>query len=418
MNAFAHLINVGVREGISDLHITGGHPIVYRNDGIIGFDRKTMWGHQQVDELVESLLTPVELTELRRKHSVDAAKSVGNIRLRINVFNTTRGLSLAIRLLPGTVPQIDQLNLHPSLKDHAKLTSGLLLVCGTNGSGKSTTVAAIMEEINRNRSAHIVTLEDPIEYRFVSKKSFIEQRELATHFPTFEQGLVDVLREDPDVIVVGELRDPQTIRLIMNAAESGHLVIATLHASNSEDALHRICNSFPPQAHHIVFSQLPSTLALLVVQQLIYFEKTAFRVPLLSILLRNQAIKGLIRDNKLSQIENAMQTGREDGMFTMDQYRKEFLDQKTDFIPPAQVFRPSKEETPEILYHSRIMAAREKEAVPGPAARQSVPPAEQAPTKPDWAAIGGAGQCEQDYVIDIDDELSMDEAIAMLNKDK
>jgi twitching motility protein PilT len=411
MDTFSHLINVAVREGISDLHITGGHPIVYRNDGIIGFDRQTVWSHPQVDSLAESLLSPMQLAILRRRLSVDVAKSVGNVRLRINMFTTTRGVSLAIRLLPGTVPKIDALNLHPSLKEFCRLTSGLMLVCGTNGSGKSTTVAAMMEEINQTRAAHIVTLEDPIEYRFLSKKSFVEQRELGAHFPSFEQGLVDVLREDPDVIVVGELRDPQTMRLTLNAAESGHLVIATLHATNTEDALHRICNSFPPEASHIVFSQLPSTLAVLVVQQLIYLERAAFRVPLLSILLRNQAVKGLIRENKLSQIENAMQTGREDGMFTLDQYRKDFLDKNNDFVPPSEVFRPSAEATAEIVYRSPLVEQPAEH--PAPTGKPAHPPAPAA-GKPQVIESEGAAIGVREYVID--EDLSMDEVLAMLGK--
>jgi pilus retraction protein PilT len=230
-----------------------------------------------------------------------------------------------------------------------------MLVCGTTGCGKSTTIAAMIEEINRARTSHIVTLEDPIEYRFTSKKSFVEQRELGVHISSFEQGLLDVLREDADIIVVGELRDSETMRLTLNAAESGHLVIGTMHATNSEDALHRICNSFPPEAHHIVFSQLPSTMSLLVVQQLVFLEKVGFRVPYLSIMLGTQAIKGLIRENKLSQIESAIQTGKDVGMFTMEQYRRDFIDQKKDFTPPWKNFRPSEEATSEIIYRSPLL---------------------------------------------------------------
>jgi len=414
---FDNLIKVGVREGLSDLHITGGHPIVYRNSGIIGFDHKTVLTHQQVDDLVESLLTPFEQDNLRSRLSVDVAKSVGNVRLRMNIFNCTRGLSMSIRLLPGTVPTIKDLNLHPSLKEYSKLPSGLLLICGATGSGKSTTVAAITEEINRSRALHIITLEDPIEYRFVSKKSFVEQREMGAHFPSFGQGLMDVLREDPDVIIVGELRDPETMRLTLNAAESGHLVIATLHASNSEDALHRICNSFPAEAHHLVFSQLPSILALLVVQQLVYLEKTAFRVPLLSIMLRTNAVKSLIRDNKLSQIENAIQTGREDGMFTVEQYKKDFIDVKNDFIPPMQVFRPSEEVAPDAVYRSRLMAPAPSTEAPPPQVDEPQPFVERAaPQRPELARPEEPVFREHEYVID--EDISMDEALAMLGKDR
>ncbi|HPC74523.1 MAG TPA: ATPase, T2SS/T4P/T4SS family, partial [Syntrophales bacterium] len=243
MRKFTAVIAAAVREGFSDVHIAGGHPIVFRKNGRIQSEESVRWTPQEIDALVRKLLTPAQLRELAREWSTDLSLSVHGVRLRLNVFSTTRGLSLAIRLLPGVIPTIEKLNLHPSLQQIADLKAGLVLFCGATGTGKSTTIAAVIDEINRSRAAHIVTLEDPIEYRFLSKKSFIEQRELGTHVPTFEKGLLDVLREDPDVIVVGELREPEVMRLTLNAAESGHLVIASLHATNAEDAIYRLCNS-------------------------------------------------------------------------------------------------------------------------------------------------------------------------------
>ena len=240
MRKFTAIIAAAVREGFSDVHITGGHPMVYRKNGRIQVEDSVRWTPQEVDGLVRKILTSSQLRELYREWSSDLALSVHGVRLRLNVFNTTRGLSLAIRLLPGTIPTIDKLNLHPSIESIAGVKAGLVLVCGATGSGKSTTIAAVIDEINRSRSTHIVTLEDPIEYRYLSNKSFIEQRELGTHVPTFEKGLLDVLRENPDVIVVGELREPEVMRLTLNAAESGHLVIASLHATNAEDAVYRL----------------------------------------------------------------------------------------------------------------------------------------------------------------------------------
>jgi Tfp pilus assembly pilus retraction ATPase PilT len=218
MERFNRLIALGAQEGFSDLHITGGHPVVSRKNGSIGFDKANRWSPAEVDALVSRLLNPRQLHMLKTRWSVDMALTIGNVRVRMNVFNTTRGLSLAIRLLPGTVPLIGSLNLHPSIQQMCKLKSGLILICGATGCGKSTTIAAMIEEINRTRAAHIISLEDPIEYRFLSNKSFIEQRELGAHMLSFEQGLLDVLREGPDVIVVGELREPQTMRLTLNAA--------------------------------------------------------------------------------------------------------------------------------------------------------------------------------------------------------
>jgi pilus retraction protein PilT len=200
--------------------------------------------------MVKEMLSDRQLQMLRKRWSVDFALSFNHVRVRINAFYTTRGLSLAIRLLPETIPDLTSLNLHPSLNQIVELQSGLILVCGSTGFGKSTTIAAIIEEINRTRPTHIITIEDPIEYRFKPKKSFIEQREVGVHVPSFSQGLLDVLRENPDVIFVGELREPDTIRLTLNAAESGHLVFATLHAATAEDAVYRINNFVTSSLQH------------------------------------------------------------------------------------------------------------------------------------------------------------------------
>jgi len=372
MTKFSKVIVTAVQEGCSDVHITGGHPVVYRRNGQIQFDTSGRWTHGEIDGLVKKILTVRQLQTLKSRWSVDMAMTIRNIRIRVNIFNTTRGLSIAIRLLPGTVPTVEKLNLHPSLKQIAELRAGLVLICGATGSGKSTTIAAIVDEINRTRAAHIVTLEDPVEYRYVSRKSFIEQRELGAHMPSFEQGLVDVLREDPDVIVVGELREPEVMRLTLNAAESGHLVIASMHATNAEDALYRLFNSFPLESQEEIRFQVASTLAWIVIQQLIFHERFGFRVPLLSILRGTNSVRGMIRENKLPQIESAIQIGKSDGMFSMDRYLKDYLGTKDSFYPPAENFRPSEEMSREVIYHSPLL-----EGDPEPAAsRPKRPPAE------------------------------------------
>src|SRR5512135_276589 len=355
MNKFSKVIVTAVQEGCSDLHITGGHPVVYRKNGQIQFDNSGRWTHGEIDGLVKKVLTARQLHTLRNRWSVDLAITIRHIRIRVNVFNTTRGLSIAVRLLPGTVPTIEKLNLHPSLKQAAELRFGLVLICGATGSGKSTTIAALVDEINRSRAAHIVTLEDPVEYRYVSRKSFIEQRELGAHMPSFEQGLVDVLREDPDVIVVGELREPEVMRLTLNAAESGHLVIATLHATHAEDALYRLCNSFPVEAQEEIRHQVASTLQWLVVQQLVIREDMGFRVPVLSILRGNQSVKGILRENKLPQIESAIQMGKNDGMFTAERYIREYLAKVSVYASPQDIFKPSAELSQEEVYHSPLV---------------------------------------------------------------
>lgn len=356
MNRFEQIIHSSIKETVSDLHIVGGHPIATRKNGVIHRNDNIIWSHKEIDAFVKKILTHHQLQILREHHSVDFAMSICDSRLRINVFDTMRGLSMAIRILPGHIPTIDNLNIHPCLHEIAKLKSGLVLICGATGVGKTATIASIIDEINATRADHIITLENPIEYRFVSKKSVVQQRELGMNMPTFEQGLIDILRQDPDVIVVGELREPETMRLTLNAAEAGHLVIATLHATNPEEAIYRLCNSFPPGAQEAIRFQLASTLSWLVIQQLNFLNRVNFRVPVLSIVRGTQPIKNLIRENKLHQMEGTIQAGKSSGMFTMDRYIEEFLNVKNSFISPADNFRPSAEASREVIYHSPIFS--------------------------------------------------------------
>ncbi|MCX5819624.1 MAG: ATPase, T2SS/T4P/T4SS family, partial [Deltaproteobacteria bacterium] len=223
MLRFQNIIGNAIKDAVSDIYLTGGHPMVSRKHGAIKFHTDVRWSHQEIDDLVRKLMTPKQLNMFRQRKSLDYAISVSSARLRINFFTTARGISMAIRILPGHIPTIDELNLHPSLHEISKLKSGLILTCGATGVGKTTTIASIINDINNTRQAHIVTLENPIEYRFSSGKSFIQQMELGPHMPSFAQGLLDVLRENPDVIVVGELREAETMQLTLNAAESGHL---------------------------------------------------------------------------------------------------------------------------------------------------------------------------------------------------
>ena len=342
--AFSRIISQAVAHGWTDVHLTGGHPVAYRKDGDIGMLRDTVLAPAEVDGLARDLLTPHRADILRRRWSVDFALTVAGIRVRVNIFNPTRGLSLAVRLLAGRIPTLAHLNLHPSLEEFTRLRAGLILVCGATGSGKTTTMAAMLDEINRNRPAHIITLEDPVEYRFASKKAFVEQRELGAHFPSFERGLLDVLREDPDVILVGELREAETIRLALSAAESGHLVIASLHSATPEEALYRLCNAFPLEAQDLVRHQLSSTLHAIVVQQLRIHPVARFRVPVLSLLIGTHPVRMLVREGKFAQLHSIMEMGRADGMFTMAAYHDDYLNRPQRFSAPANVFRPAPEE--------------------------------------------------------------------------
>ncbi len=352
---FTDLILAAIKQRLSDLHITGGFPLIFRSDGVIHFDKNIKWSHTEIDAMVKEMLGDRQLQMLRKRWSVDFALSFNHVRVRINAFYTTRGLSLAIRLLPETIPDLTSLNLHPSLSQILELQSGLILVCGSTGSGKSTTIAAIIEEINRTRPAHIITIEDPIEYRFKPKKSFIEQREVGIHVPSFDQGLLDVLRENPDVIFVGELREPDTIRLTLNAAESGHLVFATLHASDAEDAAYRINNCVTGENQDVIRYQFASTLSWLIVQQLTLIKRVGFRVPMLSILRATPSVQSSIRENKLTQLENIMSTSKNDGMFTMKLYEKEFIGNRSSFVHPYKSFGMGADSSKELDYVSSLI---------------------------------------------------------------
>lgn len=406
MLRFQNTIVNAIKDSVSDIYLTGGHPMVRRKHGAIQFHPDVRWSHQEIDDLVRKLLTPKQLKMFQQRKSLDYAISVGGARLRINFFTTARGISMAIRVLPGHIPTIEELNLHPSLHEISKLKSGLVLTCGATGVGKSTTIASIINDINSTRQAHIVTLENPIEYRFSSGKSFIQQRELGPHMPSFAQGLLDVLRENPDVIVVGELREAETMQLTLNAAESGHLVIATLHASNPEEAIYRMCNAVPIESQNEIRYQLASTLSWLITQQLFYMEKVKYRVPLLSIVRGTQSVRNIIRENKLPQLNSAIQMGKNEGMFTAERYMSEYLESLPSFTSYAQAFRPSVETNQDAVYQSPLT-----EDEPEPATRKW-----QATMTGDEPIIVRSkySHNEMENMLTIDEDLSLQELISKM----
>lgn len=408
MKRFENIISNAVKEGLSDVYITGGHLTVTRKHGAIQFHSDIRYSHQEVDDLVRKLLNKRQLNELRHRKSVDLGISVSDARLRTNVFTTTRGLSLAIRLLPAHIPTIDDLNLHPCLHEISEMASGLVLVCGATGVGKTTTIAAIINEINSTRQAHIVMLENPIEYRFQSNKCLVQQRELGDHIPSFEQGLIDVLRENPDVIVVGELREPETMRLALNAAESGHLVIATLHASNPEEAVYRLCNAVPMESQNEVRFQLSSTLNMIVVQQLLYLLRVGYRVPVLSIVRGTSSVKNIIRENKLHQLNSIVQLSKGEGMFTFERYVEEFLETRKTFVPHARTFRPSFETSKEPFYLSPLTDDSQDE----------IPPMKRAPKAGTEAVIVRTefSSQEVEHMLTIQEDESLQDILKKLEK--
>ncbi len=412
MEKFSKLVTTCVKSGITDLHIRGGQPVAVRKNGHLYFQREIVFEHAELGALLRELTTDRQRQQLAERWSVDFSASLQAAQMRLNAFYTAEGMGLAVRFLPAVVPDFEALNLHPSLRELCALPHGLILICGPTGNGKSTTIAAMIREINQTRACHVITLEDPIEYRFFSDKALMDQRELDTHFPTFEQGLLDVLREDADVIMVGELRDPETMRLTINAAEAGHLVIATLHAGTPEEALLRLCNAFGEGAQDFARAQIASCLGAVVVQHMEILPKVGFRAPVLSVVRSNNSVKNIIRENRFNQLESIQQAGRGEGMFTFERYREDFLEAKPNLTPPTVAFRPGIQSAP------RPRAAD----APLPPPRETVQPHAGQPPRAPHAPLDRVAAAndlpEAPGLYRIGDEAPLEELVAQMNKSR
>ena len=243
------------------------------------------------------------------------------------------------------MPTIETINLHPSLKDLCKLANGLVLISGPTGSGKSTTLAALVEEINQASAQHIITLEYPIEFEYKPHKSFIRQREIERDTPSMQQALIDSMREDPDVLVVGEMREPETMRLTLNAAETGHLVFATIHSGSCIEALARIVSAFPSEIQSGVAAQLADSLEAVVCQRLRFHKDLGIRIPECEILRSTAGVRSDIRRGGYPQITSAMELGLEKGMWTFDRYAK-WVASRSDWHVPSREPKLTEDEPP------------------------------------------------------------------------
>lgn len=328
----SELVRAAHRSGASDLHLEPGLPPAFRVHGRLDVQRGPL-SRDATRAMAQELAGNAGWQEFLATRSLDLARTVAGVRCRINVLQSRKGVGLAVRLLPASSPSLDGLNLHPSLADLADQPHGLVLVSGPTGSGKSSTVAALLEHINATRPRHILTLEQPVEFALRSRRSFIRQREVGRDTPSFEQGLLDALREDPDVIAVGEMRRPETMRLTLGAAETGHLVFATVHSATVTEALHRVIASFPSEAQPSVQAQLADALCAVVNQRLVGRDGLAFRVPELAILRANEAARAAIRSGNLKAIPTILETGGADGSWTRERYGRWMNSQS--FLAPA-----------------------------------------------------------------------------------
>ena len=320
--------------GASDLHLEAGTPLVVRVRGELQISGGAVPGDALV-QAAQDFLGAEGWAQFRERGSADLSVAVSGVRCRINFFRTVRGLAVAIRLLAPSIKDLHGCNLHPDFRKLIEATTGLVIISGPTGSGKSTTLAALIEEINATRARNIITLESPLEYIYTNRRSFIRQREIPTHSPSFEQGIIDALRENPDVLVVSEMRTPEVMRLTLNAAETGHLVLATMHSANCAEALSRLCMSFPSDIQASVRAQLADCLVGLSCQRLEFLSAHRLRVPRCEILLPSSGAKGTIRGGNFSQIANVLQSGGDEGMWAFDRYQR-WMDQVSEWVRPSQ----------------------------------------------------------------------------------
>jgi len=298
----------------SDLHLKAGQPPIVRVDGALRpLDGYPPLSREDCDSLCSQLLG----RGLPPSGEVDLAKTVEGCRLRVNLFHAQNGVCAAIRLLSDEIPQLESLGLPPSVLELKDLLRGIVLVTGQTGSGKSTTLAALLNAINHERPCHILTLEDPIEYLYTPDRSLINQREIGADTASYAQGLREALREDPDILLIGEMRDLDTIETALTAAETGHLVFATLHTNSAADSIDRIVSVFPSGRQQQARMQLSTTLKAVLSQQLLP-RIGGGRALACELMMVNPAIQNLIREGKTPQINSTIATSAKDGSLAMD----------------------------------------------------------------------------------------------------
>ena len=314
------LLAFSVKNKASDLHISTGLPPMIRVHGDVRRINLPAANQEQVFDMITDVMNDNQRKIFQQNLETDLLFELPNIaRFRVNAFMSNRGPAAVFRTIPSTVLTLEQLQAPKVFEKISDTPRGLVLVTGPTGSGKSTTLAAMINYINENHPAHILTIEDPIEFVHQSKKALVNQRELHEHTHSFANALKSALREDPDVILVGEMRDPETIGLALTAAETGHLVFGTLHTTGAAKTVDRIVDVFPAGEKEMVRSMLSESLRAVISQTLLKTKDGSGRVAAHEIMLSTPAVRNLIRENKIAQIGSVMQTGQQYGMQTLDQ---------------------------------------------------------------------------------------------------
>ena len=315
-----NLLTQCLAQRASDLHLSSGVAPTLRLDGHLVAMSDVCLAHKELHRALMDIMTPTQQTQFSQSHECDFSFDVpAQSRFRVNVFQQARGVSAVFRVIPHHMPSLESLHAPEVLSELIHRTRGLVLVTGATGSGKSTTLAAMVNALNQTQAKHIITIEDPIEFVHTPKQCLIQQRELGAHTQSFANALRAALREDPDVILVGELRDLDTIRLAITAAETGHLVLSTLHTSSAAQTMDRIIDVFPAEEKGMVRSMLSESLNAVISQVLCKRKDGQGRVAAFEVMVGTPAVRNLIRENKVAQLYSVMQTGRSVGMQTLDQ---------------------------------------------------------------------------------------------------
>jgi twitching motility protein PilT len=339
-----HLLKLAHSSQASDLHVTVGAPPIFRVDGNLKRYGQTILTPAMTEQMARTLIKPDQYEQLIKRGELDFSYGVPGVsRFRVNAYMQRSCIGLVARVIPSTIPSLEELNMPEILYKFAQRPHGLLLVTGPTGSGKSTTLAAMIDYINQNMSRHIITLEDPIEYLHRHGRSIINQREVGFDTNNFANGLRAALRQDPDVILVGEMRDLETIHTAITAAETGHLVMATLHTSDASQTIDRIIDVFPAHQQPQIRIQLASVLIGVVSQRLFPKAEGKGRIAATEVLVNTPAVSNLIRQEKVHQIKIMMQTGKAQGMHTLEMSIKELLQQGLIAADMARLYLPEGE---------------------------------------------------------------------------
>jgi len=333
------LLLTTARQNASDLHLAVGRYPILRIDGVlIPLQKESLLTPEMTENLIFNLLAPEQKEKFLKEKEIDLSYSFEDkARFRINVFYQRGYMAAALRLIPAQIKTLEELNLPPILHDFTKLSQGFVLVVGPAGHGKSTTLAALLDEINHSRTDHIITIEDPIEYMFSQDKCIVSQREVKTDTLDFHNGLRSLLRQDPDVIMIGEMRDTESIAMAMTAAETGHLVFSTLHTNSASQTVDRIIDSFPAEQQGQISSQLAATLVGIVSERLIPRIEGG-RLPACEIMISNPAIRNLIRERKAYQIDLVIETSVQEGMLTLNRALVDLVKKKAISLENAELY--------------------------------------------------------------------------------